>query len=121
MKNTLLALVALLSFSFLAAAASVDGKWTAEVPGRGGQTQTNTFTFKSSGDKVEGTVTNMRGDTPIADGKLTGDTLTFNVTRNRGGQDVKTPYTGKVSDDTIEFTVETGRGDPLKFTAKKAQ
>ena len=120
MKNTILALVALLSLSFIAAAASVDGKWTAEVPGRGGQAQTNTFTFKSSGDKVEGSVSNMRGDTPITEGKLTGDTLTFVVVRNRQGTDVKTPYTGKVSGDTIEFTVETGCGDPQKFTAKKA-
>ncbi|MEP6716420.1 MAG: hypothetical protein ABJC09_12685 [Terriglobia bacterium] len=120
MKNTFLALAALLSFSLIAAAASVDGKWTAEIPGRGGQAQTTTFTFKSTGDKVEGSVANARGDTPIAEGKLAGDTLTFVVVRNRGGQDMKTPYTGKVSADSIDFTVETGRGDPQKFTAKKA-
>jgi hypothetical protein len=51
MKTTLLALMALLCLSFVASAASVDGKWTAEVPGRNG-TQTNTFTFKSSGATV---------------------------------------------------------------------
>ena len=121
MKTTLLALVALISLSFVASAASVDGKWTADVPGRGGTPQTNTFTFKSSGDKVEGTVANMRGDSPIADGKLSGDTLTFAVVRERGGQTMKSSYTGKVSGDSIDFTVDSGRGDPVKFTAKKAQ
>jgi hypothetical protein len=120
MKTTLLALMALLCLSFVASAASVDGKWTAEVPGRNG-TQTNTFTFKSSGATVEGTVSNMRGDTPIADGKLDGDTLTFTVTRpGRGGGDpVKTTYTGKVKGDSIEFSYDMGRG-PQTITAKKA-
>lgn len=112
--------MALLTFSFVAAAASADGKWTADVPGRNGN-QTNTFTFKSSGEKLEGSITNMRGDTPITDGKISGDTITFAVVRNRNGQDMKTSYTGKVSGDSIDFSVDSGRGDPVKFTAKKAQ
>lgn len=119
MKTTLLALMALLCFSFVAAAASVDGKWTAEVPGRNG-TQNNTFTFKTSGDKVEGTVTTQRGDNPITDGKLSGDTLTFTVVRNFNGNEFKSSYTGKVKADSIDFTVDNGRGNPQTFTAKKA-
>jgi hypothetical protein len=111
--------MALLCFNFAAAAASVDGKWTAEVPGRGGATQTNTFTFKASGDKVEGSVSNMRGDTPIADGKLSGDTLTFTVTMQGRGGDQKVEYKGKVGADAIEFTFDRGRG-PQTITAKKA-
>ncbi len=117
--------MALLSFNFLAAAASVDGKWTAEVPGRNGTPATQTFNLKSSGDKVEGTVTQMRQgmpvDSPITDGKLSGDTLTFTVVRSRQGQDFKISYTGKVKADSIDFSVDMGRGDPQTFTAKKAQ
>jgi hypothetical protein len=111
--------MALLAFSFLAAAASIDGKWTAEVQGRNG-TQTQTYNFKTSGDKVEGSLTTQRGDTPISDGKLSGDTLTFVIVRNFNGNEFKQTYTGKVKDDTIEFTVEGGRG-PQSFTAKKSQ
>ena len=120
MKTTLLALLALLCFSFAAAAASVDGKWTAEVQGRGG-TQTQTFTFKADGNNVTGSVGTMRGDTPIADGKLSGDTLTFSVMMpGRGGGDpMKVTYTGKVSGDSIELTFDRGRG-PQTITAKKA-
>jgi len=120
MKTMLLALMAILCFSFVASAASVDGKWTADVPGRNGN-QTNTFTFKTSGNTVEGTVGTQRGDTPIADGKLDGDTLTFTVMRpGRGGGDpTKVTYTGKVKGDSIDFSVEAGRG-PQTFTAKKA-
>jgi hypothetical protein len=120
MKTTLLGLLALLCFSFVASAASVDGKWTAEVPGRGGTPATNTFNFKSSGSKVEGTVTTQRGDTPITDGKLDGDTLSFTTVLSFNGNDIKMVYKGMVKGDTIEFTREVeGRG-PTTFTAKKA-
>ena len=119
MKTTLLALMAILCFSFVASAASVDGKWTADVPGRNGN-QTNTFTLKASGDKVEGTITTQRGDTPITEGKLAGDTVTFVTVQSRGGNDTKSTYTGKIKGDSIDFSVDRGRGDPITFTAKKA-
>ena len=121
MRTTLLAIMALFAFTFVAAAADVNGKYTAEVPGRNG-TQTNTFTFKASGDKVEGTISTMRGDQPIEDGKLSGDTLTFTTSRpgRDGGPAMKPTYTGKVTAEGIEFSVDRGRGDPQKFTAKKA-
>jgi hypothetical protein len=121
MKTTLLAFVALLCFTFVAAAADVTGKWTAEIPGRGGNTQTTTFTFKASGAKLEGTVANQRGETPIADGKVDGDTISFSQTLSFGGNDIKMMYKGAVKGDMIEFTREVeGRG-PATFTAKKAQ
>jgi hypothetical protein len=121
MKTTLMALLGLVCFTFLAAAADVTGKYTAEVPGRNG-TQTNTFTFKTSGDKLEGTVTTQRGDTPISDGKVSGDTVSFVQVMSFNGNEIKIKYSGKVSGDTIEFTREVeGRGAPTTFTAKKAQ
>jgi hypothetical protein len=118
MKTTLKAFLGLVCLTFLAFAADVTGKYTAEVPGRNG-TQTNTFTFKTSGEKVEGTVGSQMGETPISDGKLSGDTLTFVRVLNFNGNEIKLNYTGKVKGDTIEFTVEGGRG-PQTFTAKKA-
>jgi hypothetical protein len=45
MKKIFLALVASLCFTFAAMAADVSGKWTADIPGRGGNTQTTTFTY----------------------------------------------------------------------------
>jgi hypothetical protein len=120
MKTTLMALLGLMCFTFMASAADVAGKYTAEVPGRNGNA-TNTFTFKTTGDKVEGTVTNARGDSPITDGKLSGDTLTFVVVLNFNGNEFKQTYTGKVKGDSIDFSVDRGRGEPVTFTAKKAQ
>ncbi|MEP6713995.1 MAG: hypothetical protein ABJC09_00380 [Terriglobia bacterium] len=122
MKTPLLALLALVSFSFVAAAADVSGKWTAEVPGRGGAAATNTFTFKEAGAKLEGSVTNQRGDSPIADGKVDGDNISFAQVMSFGGNDIKIMYKGVVKGDTIEFTREVeGRGGPTTFTAKKAK
>jgi hypothetical protein len=119
MKTTLLAMLAMFCITFVASAADVTGKWAAEIPGRGGNTNTTTFTFQVSGGAVSGTVNGGRGDTMIADGKLDGDTLTFTTTAaGRDGTPVKTTYTGKVSADHIDFTRDNGRG-PIMFTAKK--
>lgn len=120
MKRTISALAALLCTSLLALAADVSGKWTADIPGRGGNTQTTTFTFKASGDKLEGSVANQRGESPISDGKVSGDTITFTQSLSFNGNEIKMNYTGKVKGDTIDFTRENARG-PVNFTAKKAQ
>jgi opacity protein-like surface antigen len=120
MKRLLLAFTALLCFTFVAAAADVTGKWTAEIPGRGGNTQTTTFTFKADGAKLEGTVANQRGENPISEGKVDGDKITFAQVMNMNGNEMKMTYTGVVKGDTIELTRDGGRG-PATFTAQKAQ
>ena len=103
--------------------ADVGGKWTAQVPGRDGQPQETTFTFKVEGDKLTGTVSGRQGDTPIADGKISGDEISFTVTRERQGSTIKELYKGKVSGDEIKFarSVKGGQGPPIEFTAKRAK
>ena len=102
-------------------AADVTGKWTAQVPGRGGQTNATTFTFKASGSQLTGTMTGPQGaELPIEDGKVSGDDLSFVVTLTFGGNSIKFNYKGKVvGGDEIQFTREGGRG-PQTFTAKRA-
>ena len=51
-----LLVVALLACGMAALAADVTGKWTAQVPGRQGQTRETTFTFKQDGETLTGTV-----------------------------------------------------------------
>ncbi|SPE41285.1 conserved exported hypothetical protein [Candidatus Sulfopaludibacter sp. SbA3] len=109
----------------VALAADVTGKWTADVPGRGGNTTPNTFVFKVDGAKLTGTVDGGRGGAvEIADGKVDGDSISFSMTRNFGGQDVKISYKGKVSGNEIKFTRTIEGLDqappPVEFTAKKA-
>lgn len=109
-------LPALLAFALAAFAAGIDGKWTAQVPGRNGQARETTFTFKADGEKLTGTVAGRQGDNPIAEGKIAGDTITF----SREGQRGKQSYTGKISGDEIKFKVSGGQGEPIEFTAKRA-
>jgi hypothetical protein len=123
MKIRVFAWLAVLAglFVFVASAADIDGKWVAKVSGRNGQTQDNTFTFKTDGDKLTGTVSGPRGDMEITDGKVAGDEISFTTSANFGGNQVKMLFNGKVSGDEIKFTRKVeGRDRSTEFTAKKA-
>jgi len=100
----------------------VTGKWSAELKGRGGQTREITFTFKTEGDHLTGTVSGQGGDVGISDGKVDGSTITFSVVREFQGNTIKIIYTGKVAGDEINFKSqrEGGSGPALEFTAKRA-
>jgi hypothetical protein len=113
------ALIAVASVSIYAA--DVTGKWTAQVPGRDGQTREQTFTLKADGEKLTGTVSGMAGDTEIKDGTVKGDDIAFSVVRNFQGQEMKFLYKGKVSAGEIKFTTTREGGDapPREFTAKR--
>jgi hypothetical protein len=122
-KLTLIALLGI--FAFAVFAADVTGKWTAEVPGRGGNMQTNTFTFKQEGTKLTGTVDGGRGGpAEIQNGKVEGDTVTFTIVRSFGGNEIKQNFKGTVSGSEIKFsrTMEGGQGggQPIEFAAKKS-
>ena len=124
-KTLFLSMCLTLTLAALAFAADVSGKWTAQVPGRGGQTAENTFTLKVEGDKLTGTITSPQGETAIADGKVSGDDISFSITREVQGNTFKAVYKGKVSGDEIKFTrtIEGGPGNmpAVEFTAKRAK
>jgi hypothetical protein len=121
MKRRLLWLgVTLLTFALALWSADISGKWTAQVPGRSGQMRDVTFTFTASGEGLTGTMSGRNGDIPIADGKISGDTLSFSVTQDRGGNTVRQTFTGKVTGSDIKFKREGGQGEPIEFVAKKA-
>jgi len=109
--------------SLTALAADVTGKWTAQVPGRGGQTREQIFNFKADGGALTGTVSGRGGDMPIAEGKIDGDTISFSQTMEFNGNSMKLVYKGTVSGDEIKFTRQRDGGDqpPQEFTAKRAQ
>lgn len=107
----------------VALAANVDGKWVASVPGRGGQATETTFTFKAEGAKLTGTVTGRQGETPISDGTIKGDDISFTQTFEAQGNSIKLTYTGKVSGDEIKMTRKREGADtpPAEFTAKRVK
>src|SRR6185436_2877834 len=102
-------------------AADASGTWTWSTPGRnGGEPRKSTLKLKVDGDKVTGKLSapGRQGavqETEISDGKIKGDDISFNVTRENNGNKFTTKYNGKVSGDSIKGKVELpGRngGDP---------
>ena len=122
MKTRILSVLALLSASvFTLAAADATGKWTAEVPGRDGNTMTNTFDLKADGSKLSGTMSTPRGEQAITDGKVDGDYVSFNVVMKMGYNARRLNISGVLSGDTIKFTRSMeGMDRKQEFTAKRS-
>jgi len=122
-RVVILAAVVVLAAVTMALAANVDGKWVAQVAGQGGQTREVTFTFKAEGEKLTGTVSGRQGDTPISDGKIKGDDISFTQSFEAQGNTIKVIYTGKVSGDEIKMTRKRDGSDQpaVEFTAKRVK
>ncbi len=124
-KQLLLSLFLLLTFLTVAWAADVDGKWTAQVPGRQGNMQETTMTLKAEGDKLTGTISGRQGDTPISDGTIKGSDVSFKVVREFNGNKITQTFAGKLAGDEIKFTrtMEGGQGGgtPVEFVAKRVK
>ncbi len=122
---------------FAMAADAITGKWTMEQAGRGGgPPRGTTFALKADGAKLTGRVAlpggGRGGDTPppptttpIANGKVDGNNLSFEVTREMMGNSMTTKYECAVSGSsmTVKMTMPGfNGGDPrtIEGTAKKA-
>ena len=70
--------------SVSALAADFNGKWSADVTTPRG-TQTITFDFHVDGAALTGKVTTPRGDSDISNGKVDGDTISFDQVMNFNG------------------------------------
>jgi len=79
-----------------------------------GTPRVNTFTFKTDGDKVTGTVAGSQDETPIKDGKVTGEMISFKADRPFGAF----TYKGKIYADEIKFTVQFN-DNTFEMTAKR--
>ena len=106
----------LLLLSVPAAAADVSGKWKAEFATPDGTQRVNTFTFKVDAGKLTGTVAGTQDETPIHNGKIDGDEISFTAERPFG----TFTYTGKASGNEIKFKV-TFNDQSFEITAKRVQ
>jgi hypothetical protein len=105
-KLLLLATLVLLSFCALQAQ-DISGRWS----GRLGDNMDIALDLKADGKKISGSVTNLYRTDPVQDGKVSGDSFTFNVIND--GTTI--PYKGKVSADKMELSV-TWQGKEQKGT-----
>ncbi len=126
--------IPLLVFCAAMAADVISGKWTMSQEARnGGPPRATTFDLKVDGMSLTGTVTAPMGgrsgaaaaSTPIAiaNGKVNGNTISFDVVRTFAGNPATTRYEGTVSGDTmhIKQTIDVGAGpQTVELDAKRA-
>jgi hypothetical protein len=90
-------------------AADVTGTWKWSIE-RNGQTRETTLKLKQEGTKLTGTISGRNNtETPIEEGKVEGEEVSFKVTREFNGNTIVLQYKGKVSGDTIKGQVESER------------
>jgi opacity protein-like surface antigen len=138
-KKVLFVSAILLAVALVAIAAdSITGKWVYDMPafGRGGgggggaapagPPRQVTMDLKADGATLTGSVTTpgfARGGgdppppttTPISNGKVNGDSFSFEVTRDMGGNSFTTKYEGSVSGAEMKLKTTTpgfNGGDP---------
>ena len=104
-------------------AADITGKWTAEFDSQVGL-QKYVFEFKVEGSTLTGTaISNIDGaeaKTPITEGKIDGDKISFVENLNYQGMELRIAYEGTVSGDEIQLARIEGAGGE-KFVAKRAK
>jgi len=97
-----------------AVAADISGKWKAEFNTPDGTQRVNTFTFKVDAGKLTGTVAGTQDETPIQNGIINGDEISFTAERPFG----KFTYKGKVSGNEIKMKVQFNENS-FEITAKR--
>ena len=90
------------------------GTWKWSATGRqNGQTRETTLKLKVDGEKLTGTISGRGSETAIAEAKLKGEEISFEVTREFNGNKVTTKYNGKINGDSIKGKMEFERnGQP---------
>lgn len=73
---------------------------------RNGDSQDLSFRFAQAGDTLTGKMYGDNESTPITDGKIIGNQVTFTVTNELNGQISKFVYTGTVNGDEFEVSRE---------------
>lgn len=99
-----------------ASAADVDGTWVGTV----GQSEI-TFQLKAEGAKLTGTLDNavLPGATPIHDGKVSGQDISFNVVRTLNDAETRVQWTGKLEGDELKLQRGAVAGNELAEVVAK--
>lgn len=123
LRNLVLTAFALTSLT-IAHAADLAGKWTAEFDSPIG-VQKYGYEFKVEGDKLTGKAnfdnSMGKGESPLQEIKVTGDSVSFVETRIINDMPVKVTYVGKISGDEIKLTREVGDYGTQQLVAKRVK
>jgi hypothetical protein len=105
-------------------AADVTGKWNAAFDSQVGP-QKYVFEFKAEGATLTGKAISTIGEatatSPITEGKINGNEISFVENLNYQGMELKISYKGTISGDEIKLSRMVGEQEGEKFTAKRAK
>jgi len=127
-KKLLFVTTILLAVTFCLMAADASGKWVFEQEGRNGSMQV-TLNLKVDGAALTGTVSQPGRDgnameTPISDGKVEGNNVSFTVKREFNGNSFVTSYKGTLDGDSLKLEItmpgRDGNSRTTNVVAKRA-
>lgn len=107
-----------------AALAAASGTWNTALILSDGNRIEGSLKLKQEGDKLTGAAIRNENETPIQEGKVVADEITFKVIRDREGRKVTTRYKGKITGDTVKGQVEsdwTGDWQTLDWEGARAK
>jgi hypothetical protein len=127
LRKSLILAVLILVGAVCVSAADIAGKWSGQFDSQVGP-QKYVFEFKVSGATLSGTANSEIGEagqaakvaTPITEGKISGDDISFVENLNYQGQELKMVYKGKVKGDEIQLERVEGGGNE-KFVVKRVK
>lgn len=105
-RTALVSMVCVLSLAAFAFAADVAGRWQGTLYIPDGNNLDLLYTFQVDGEALTGSVSSDMGDTPIQDGKVTGDSISFRLDTDNGSYQ----NFGRVTGDSIYMVLDTGQG-----------
>ena|ERR1017187_4460389 len=108
-KKLLYVTTILLAVTLCLMAADASGKWAFEQEGRNGPVRV-TLNLKVDGGTLSGTLTRPGRDgnameTPISDGKVDGNSISFSVKREFNGNTFVTTYKGTLDGDNLKIEI----------------
>src|SRR5215831_1890463 len=121
MKITAAVLVILcLALPMIAAADGVDGNWSGAVATPNGDLPIG-FAFKVDGTTLNGTMIGPDGTpSPLTNGKIDGNNLTFSVDSSFNGNSFSIAYKGVLDGEQIKISAEV-QGYAFEFVVKKVK
>jgi major membrane immunogen (membrane-anchored lipoprotein) len=114
------ALFVLAAVGAAAFAAGVTGLWTAAIDTQIGE-QNYTYDFKVDGEKLTGTAKSQFSQSPIIEGSVKGDAISFVENLTYQDMTMRVVYTGTISGDEIKFNRKVGDIASEDFVAKRAK
>jgi hypothetical protein len=109
----------LLCASLTASAADPGGIWTLAYATENGLKRESKLDLKVDGGSVSGVVSSERGKAPIANGRINGADITFDLIRDARYDLITVHFKGRLEGDTMKLTMQYGARDPVAVIGKK--